>query len=114
MSGELKAEPVCFRFPHPQDCDDCMRAAENAAEIRELVTRADEALRQALSATGKASGALGELAGNRVYDIEIAESLAGADAAGELERAALSLRHAHRIIAARKRLLAAEETRDGG
>jgi hypothetical protein len=92
----------------PGDCDQCWSDAENESEIASLIARADDALVTALKATGQARSAIGELTGSRVYDIELAEGTEGPDAAAELERAALSLRHAHRIIAHRKRILAEE------
>lgn len=83
--------------------------AENAAYIGELIARADDALVQALTATGKARGAIEELVSDRVYDIELAEGTEGPDAVAELHRAALSLRHAHRIIARRRQIAAEQE-----
>lgn len=88
----------CHHSRNPEECEDCWRDADNAAEIRDLIARADDALVQALTATGKARRAIEDLMSNRVYDIELA------DAVAELNRAGLSLRHAHRILAARKRL----------
>jgi hypothetical protein len=86
--------------------------AENAAEIRSLVAHADEALVQALAATGQARSCIEDLIGAGVYDIELAESAEGPDAVAELHQAGLSLRHAHRIIAHRRNRLA-EEDGDG-
>jgi hypothetical protein len=88
-------------------CRECEQEAEYAlhdAEIRDLIATADGALVRALTATGQARGAIEDLISNRVYDIELAEGSEGPDAVAELLRAALSLRHAHRIIAARKRI----------
>jgi hypothetical protein len=95
----------------PGDCDACWRDAENGSEIASLIARADDALVTALKATGQARTAIEELASNRVYDIELAEGTEGTDAEYELERAALSLRHVHRIIAHRKQILAEETGR---
>lgn len=108
----LKLAPECYHGGiHPQQCDQCWGDAENASEIATLIARADDALAKALLATGAARRAVEELTSSRVYDIELAEGTEGPDAVAELERAALSLRHAHRIIAWRKRVLAEEEGR---
>lgn len=95
----------------PEDCDQCQSDAVNASEIAGLIRKADDMLAVAMKATGQARAAIEELAGSRVYDIELAEGAEGRDAVAELERAALSLRHAHRVIAWRKRVLAEEEGR---
>ena len=92
----------------PEDCDKCWQDADNWAEIGRLVARADDALVKALTSAGQARAAIESLISAQVYDIEMAEGTDGPDAVAELHRAALSLRHAHRIIAHRKRLLAEE------
>lgn len=86
----------------PDECDQCWRDADNAAEIKSLVVHADEAISEALRAVAQAESALDDLRSDHVYDIELAD---GGDAKTELEQAARSLRHARRIIAARRRLL---------
>lgn len=98
----------CPHFRNPEDCEDCWRDADNLAEIRDLIIRADDALVQALTSAARARAAVEDLISNRVYDIELAEGTEGPDAVAELHRAALSLRHVHRILAARKRLLSEE------
>jgi hypothetical protein len=108
MSDELKTES-CPHLRDPRDCEQCWRDADNATEIRSLITHADEALKQALISLGQARSAVGDLASDRVYDVEVAETVAGADALEEMERAAMSLRHVHRIVADRKRLLDEDE-----
>lgn len=72
--------------------------------IRVLLAQADDALVQALTATGRAGTAIEELV-RCADDIELAATTEGPDALAELYQAALSLRNAHRIIAHRKRML---------
>ena len=107
----MPAECYCGSGKSPAECDQCCADAENATEIRRLILRADDMLAVAMKATGQARSAIEELTSSRVYDIELAENAEGQDAVAELERAGLSLRHAHRIIAWRKRVLAEEEGR---
>lgn len=97
----------CPHLRNREDCEDCWRDADNLAEIKSLVAHADEAISEALRATAQAGSALRDLISDRVYDVELAEG-DGTDAWTELERAALSLRHARRIIAPRRRLLEGE------
>lgn len=112
MTSPVTVAAECYHGGvNPQRCEECWADAENAAEIRQLVASADDALAKALIATGTARRAIEELCSSRVYDIELAEGTEGPDAVAELERAALSLRHAHRVIANRKRILAEEEGR---
>lgn len=97
-------ETCCPHVRNREECEDCWRDADNAAEIRDLIAKADAALGQAVQAVYQAHSAIDELRSDRVYDIELAEGGDGADAVTELEQAARSLRHARRIIAARKRI----------
>lgn len=101
---ETVDEQECPHFRNAAECEDCWREAERDTEITDLVAKADNALVQALKATGQARTAIEELISNRVYDIELAEGPGGGDAVDELRQAGLSLRHAQRILAARKRL----------
>lgn len=96
------------------DCTACVaeyeqdqreREAENAAEIDSLTCDFANRVDEALVVADRARGAVAELMSNRVYDVEMAESVTGADALAELDAALRALRNAKRIADWRRSLM---------
>lgn len=92
---------VCDGCP---ECEERQREEGHARYIAQLVQALDGDISSALQFTAGAGKSLAELTGP-AYDVELAETAAGIDAAAELEAAARHLRNVQRIARERQRLL---------
>ena len=86
-------EGGCPHFRNPSDCDSCETEAQNAANIDHLVRQFPELVASAQRAIFEVQRTLDELVSNHVYDVELAESVKGKDAEGDLSTASRLLRN---------------------
>lgn len=91
------------------ECEEREREEQNARYSDELVARLAGKVAEALAAAYQAGGVVRELSSNQVYDIELAEGVAGADLFAELEDATRHLRNAERIVKWRMDLFKEDE-----
>lgn len=113
QTGETPAETCPWDAPpcgEPVDpcaeyCDEHERENENAHYIVNTVGELADHVSEATLAVSHAVAALTDLMSDHVYDVEFADTSAGADARDELEEIARKLRHVKRIVAERDALL---------